>query len=255
MRPSRLLVLVLLLTAGGCMHRAAPRTAVVAPRPDLDQIIYGRNAAKTAPVRAPAVVSAALPAPASVVVAPPAVVMAAPAADPVVALAPSRGPVPVTLVTGDVEEPYGVDTGDKLRIVVFGQDGLTNSYTVDASGNITMPLIGAVAARSLTTQQLARAIADKLRGGFIREPHVAIEVESYRPFFILGEVTTPGQYAYVPKMTVETAVAIAGGYTPRAYRKEVKLTRSTGSRTVRTTVPLLTRVRPGDTIMISERWF
>ena len=116
------------------------------------------------------------------------------------------------------EPPYSLDTGDKLRIVVFGQDGLTNSYFVDAAGNVTMPLIGAVTARGLTTQQLSRAVAAKLRGGFIREPHVAIEVEIYRPFFILGEVTQPGQYPYVPNMTVETAVAIAGGFTPRAYR-------------------------------------
>ena len=87
---------------------------------------------------------------------------------------------------------YALDTGDKLRIVVFGQEGLSNSYFVDAAGQVTMPLIGAVKARGLTTQQLARAVAAKLRAGFIREPHVAIEVETYRPFFILGEVTQPG---------------------------------------------------------------
>ena len=95
-------------------------------------------------------------------------------------------------------------------MVVFGQDGLTNTYIVDAAGKITMPLIGVVSARGCTTTQLARAIADRLRNGFVREPHVAIEVETYRPFFILGEVLAPGQYPYVPNMTVETAIAIAG---------------------------------------------
>ncbi len=255
MRPSRLLVVLLLaLAASGCMRRAAPPVAA-APRADLDHIIYGSGAARTAPVRAPAVVVARAPIAVPVTAVPVAAVVPAPVATPVMALAPSRGPVPVAMVTGDVEEPYGLDTGDKLRVVVFGQDGLTNSYIVDAAGNVTMPLIGAVAARSLTTQQLAGTIAERLRKGFIREPHVAIEVETYRPFFILGEVTTPGQYAFVPKMTVETAVAIAGGYTPRAYRGQVKLTRSTGGQILRTAVPLLTRVRPGDTIMISERWF
>ena len=103
---------------------------------------------------------------------------------------------------------------------MYGQDGLSNTYIVDASGRITMPFIGPVSARGCTTTQLARVIADRLRNGFIREPHVAIEVETYRPFFILGEVLAPGQYPYVPNMTVETAVAIAGGYTPRAYRCE-----------------------------------
>ena len=78
--------------------------------------------------------------------------------------------------------------------MVFGQDGLTNSYLVDASGHIAMPLIGSVMAKGETTDQLSARLADKLRDGYIREPHVAVEVEAYRPFFILGEVTAPGQY-------------------------------------------------------------
>jgi polysaccharide export outer membrane protein len=92
---------------------------------------------------------------------------------------------------------YTLDAGDRLRIVLFGQEGLTNSYAVDASGHIAMPLIGSVLARGATTDQLSRRIADKLRQGYIREPHVAVEIEAYRPFFILGEVTQPGQYPYV----------------------------------------------------------
>ena len=88
--------------------------------------------------------------------------------------------------------PYTLDSGDRLRIVVFGQDGLTNSYVVDASGDIAMPLIGSVAARGLTTDQLSARIADLLRQGYVRDPHVAVEIEAYRPFFILGEVTQPG---------------------------------------------------------------
>lgn len=164
---------------------------------------------------------------------------------------------PVIPVVAQREPVYALDTGDKLRIVVFGQEGLSNSYFVDAAGQVTIPLIGAVTARGLTTQGLARAVAAKLRAGFIREPHVAIEVETYRPFFILGEVTQPGQYPYVPNMTVETAVAIAGGFTPRAYRYDVKIDRQTPGGTVRgrSSVPLLTRVLPGDTIVIKERWF
>ena len=164
---------------------------------------------------------------------------------------------PVIPVVAQREPVYALDTGDKLRIVVFGQEGLSNSYFVDAAGQVTIPLIGAVTARGLTTQALARAVAAKLRAGFIREPHVAIEVETYRPFFILGEVTQPGQYPYVPNMTVETAVAIAGGFTPRAYRYDVSIDRQTPGGTVRgrSSVPLLTRVQPGDTIVIKERWF
>ena len=153
------------------------------------------------------------------------------------------------------ELPYTLDTGDKLRVVVFGQDGLSNSYVVDASGAITMPLIKAVPARGLTTVALARAVGERLRQGFLREPHVAIEVEAYRPFFILGEVTAPGQYAYVPQMTVEKAVAVAGGFTPRAYRWDIEIERPVAGGVARQAVPPIERVRPGDTIVVRERWF
>jgi len=153
------------------------------------------------------------------------------------------------------EGPYTLDSGDRLRIVVFGQEGLTNSYSVDASGHIAMPLIGAVLARGVTTDQLSSRIADKLREGFIREPHVAVEIEAYRPFFILGEVTAPGQYPFVANMSVETAVAIAGGFTPRAFRKTVTLDRTFNGRQVRISVPTTFPLRPGDTINVQERWF
>ena len=161
----------------------------------------------------------------------------------------------VTPVAYASEPAYRLDAGDRLRIVVFGQDGLTNSYAVDAGGAITMPLIGAVHARGLTPAALAQAITAKLRGGYIREPYVAVEVEAYRPFFILGEVAAPGQYPYVPNMTVESAVAIAGGFTPRAQKTAVDLTRTESAAPVRASVPLGTLLRPGDTIVVAERWF
>ena len=119
---------------------------------------------------------------------------------------------------GRYDAAYRLDAGDKLRVVVYGQEGLTNTYAIDAGGSITMPLIGAVPARGRTPAGLAAEITAKLRNGYIREPSVAVEVESYRPFFILGEVAAPGQYPYVPNMSVESAVAIAGGFSPRARR-------------------------------------
>src|SRR5579863_8084314 len=169
----------------------------------------------------------------------------------VVAMPVAVAPLPAA----DVDAGYVLDSGDRLRVVVFGQDGLSNTYAVDAAGFITMPLIGAVEARGIGTAELARSVAARLRNGFVREPHVAIEVEAYRPFFILGEVTYPGQYPFVPNMTVETAVAIAGGFTPRAYHFDVKLVRTMRGQTYRVAVPLTTAVRPGDTITIEERWF
>lgn len=163
--------------------------------------------------------------------------------------------VPLAGGPAQVEPTYRLDAGDKLRVIVFGQEGLTNSYSVDTAGRISMPLIGAVSARGLTTTQLAAAIARRLRNGYIREPHVAVEVEAYRPFFILGEVTYPGQYPFVAHMTVETAVAIAGGFTPRAYRWKAEVTRPTPDGPVRLEGPPMFLLKPGDTVVISERWF
>ncbi len=118
-----------------------------------------------------------------------------------------------------------------------------------------MPLIGAVVARGFTPAELAQAIAAKLRGGYIREPYVAAEVEQYRPFFILGEVLAPGQYPYVPNMTAESAIAIAGGYTPRAKKTAFKLTRRNEVGAVTAVVPPNMPLQPGDTLVIGERWF
>ena len=150
---------------------------------------------------------------------------------------------------------YTLDSGDRLRVVVFGQDGITNSYMVDAGGNINLPLIGTVPARGATTQALSRVIAAKLKQGFVREPSVSVEVEAYRPFFILGEVTTPGQYPYVANMTAETAIAIAGGFAPRASKGKVQVTRNAPGQQFNGEVPLNFPLRPGDTVVVKERWF
>ena len=142
-----------------------------------------------------------------------------------------------------------------MRVVVYGQEGLTNTYSIGASGSITMPLIGAVPARGRTPAGLAADITARLRNGFIREPSVAVEVEAYRPFFILGEVAAPGQYPYVPNMTVESAVAIAGGFSPRARRDRVTVTHTDASGTARFVVPPGSSISPGDTVLVGERWF
>jgi polysaccharide biosynthesis/export protein len=151
--------------------------------------------------------------------------------------------------------PYQLASGDKLRVIVFGQDNLSNIYAVDGSGRISMPLIGIVDAQGRTTQQLERAIEAKLRAGYLREPKVSVEVDAYRPFFVLGEVTNSGQFPFVNGMTVQTAVAIAGGFTPRGQRNYAEITRLMDGQLVTGTVPITYPVRPGDTIVIKERWF
>jgi len=168
------------------------------------------------------------------------------------------GPVAIAMAYAEpvrYDTAYHLDAGDRLRVVVYGQEGLTNTYAIDAGGSITMPLIGSLPARGRTPAGLAAEIGAKLRRGFVREPSVAVEVEAYRPFFILGEVAAPGQYPYVPNMTVESAVAIAGGFSPRALRDRVTVTHTEGSETARYVVPPGTSISPGDTVLVGERWF
>ncbi|WP_198029426.1 polysaccharide biosynthesis/export family protein [Bradyrhizobium sp. WSM3983] len=229
------------LTLGGCMQTTGP-VAYMQPRADLDTMAYGQPYSAPQPV-----------------------VVANNGGGAIAALSNSfaAGPAPVPvayaapMMTAPVryDASYHLDAGDKLRVVVYGQEGLTNSYAIDAGGSITMPLIGAVPARGRTTAGLAGEIAARLRNGYIREPSVAVEIESYRPFFILGEVAAPGQYPYVPNMTVESAVAIAGGFSPRAKRDVVTVTHTEGGGAMRAMVPLGTPVSPGDTVFVGERWF
>ena len=198
------------------MRRSVP-VATVQPPTDLDAMTYGQG-------------YGGAPAP--------------------VAVSYAAAPMPTRYDTA-----YRLDAGDRLRVVVYGQEGLTNTYAIDAGGSITMPLIGSVPARGRTPAGLAADITAKLRNGFIREPSVAVEVEASRPFFILGEVAAPGQYPYVPNMSVESAVAIAGGFSPRARRDRVTLTHTDASGSSRFVVPLGTSLSPGDTVLVGERWF
>jgi len=150
---------------------------------------------------------------------------------------------------------YTLDSGDRLRIVIFGQDGLTNSYVARCQRPYPDAADRIGAGARLDHRPAYRADRRNARQGFIREPHVAVEIEAYRPFFILGEVTQPGQYPYVANMTVETLVAIAGGFGPRAERKQITISRNMGGQVYRFATPVTAPIQPGDTIQVQERWF
>lgn len=154
-----------------------------------------------------------------------------------------------------LQQPYRLDAGDALRITVFEQKELTNSYSVDKAGYIAFPLVGSVAARGRTPKQIEADIAAKLRNGFIRDPDVSVEVERYRPVFVMGEVGSAGQYVYVPGMTVQNAIAISGGFTPRAQQANADITRNINGKVISGRVPLSDPVLPGDTIYVRERLF
>lgn len=149
--------------------------------------------------------------------------------------------------------PYQLGSGDSLRVIVFGQNDLSNLYRVDQAGYITMPLVGKLPARGRTTQQLEALIATSLQKGYVRLPDVSVEIATHRPFFIMGEVNNAGQYAFVAGMTVQMAIAIAGGFSPRANHKNVDITRRINGRVLNGRVPLTDPIRPGDTIYVRER--
>lgn len=150
-------------------------------------------------------------------------------------------------------QPYVLDSGDRLRVTVFEQEGLTNTYTVDQAGYIAFPLIGQVPARGSTLPKLEKLIAQKLQQGYLRDPDVSIEVDRYRSIFVMGEVGQSGQYTYVPGMTVQNAIAIAGGYSPRASMKNVDITRKINGQIMTGRVPITDPVMAGDTIYVRER--
>ncbi|SKA13857.1 polysaccharide biosynthesis/export family protein [Consotaella salsifontis] len=154
-----------------------------------------------------------------------------------------------------LNQPYRLDAGDRVRVTVFEQDGLTNTYTVDKAGYIDMPLVGSVPARGRTTGELASALQAEFAKGYLRDPDIAVEVDRYRPFFIMGEVGAGGQYSYVPGMTVQNAIAIAGGFSPRAEQRSVDITRQVNGKILTGRVLISDPILPNDTIYVRERLF
>ncbi|PZO81431.1 MAG: sugar ABC transporter substrate-binding protein [Mesorhizobium amorphae] len=154
-----------------------------------------------------------------------------------------------------ITQPYMLGAGDRVRVTVFDQEGLTNTYSVDQAGYVAFPLVGAIPARGKTAQQLEAEIAAKLRGGYIRDPDVSVEVDRYRPIFVMGEVGAAGQYSYVPGLTAQKAIATAGGFSPRAQQADVDITRDINGKVMTGRVTTSDPLLPGDTIYVRERFF
>lgn len=168
------------------------------------------------------------------------------------AAAPMLPPGPQAVA--DTDGPYLLDSGDKLRIFVYGQPNLSRIYTVDHGGMITVPLIGAVKARGLSTFDLEAVVRSRLGAEYVRNPQVTVDINQNRPFFILGEVRNAGQFPYVSGMTIETAIAIAGGYTERASDRGFRITRRINGFVEQIEAPSDYVVKPGDTIYVYERF-
>ena len=150
---------------------------------------------------------------------------------------------------------YTLGTGDRMAISVFGQDDLSAEVAVDSSGAVQMPLIGSVAASGLTTVELRESVEEELRNGYLANPRVSIEVLNYRPFYILGEVTRPGNYDYVDGLTVMMAAAMAEGFTYRASERKVLIKRAGEEDYTVYQLSGTTPILPGDTVLIPDRRF
>jgi len=150
---------------------------------------------------------------------------------------------------------YRLGSGDKVRVSVFGEPSLSGEYQVDDSGKLTFPLIGQIDAGGLTASGLQARLASALSPEYVKNPSVNVEIMSYRPFYIVGEVRTPGSYPYIAGMSVLKGVAIAGGFTYRAKKDDFYLTRTVGAKKVQLDANAETPVEPGDVITVRERFF
>lgn len=170
------------------------------------------------------------------------------------------GATPAVRVASDSVETrtvpeYHLGVADKVRVNVFGEEALTGEFLVGSGGKISLPLIGEVQAAGLTIAQFQTEVGNELRKGYIKEPRVSAEVLSYRPFYILGEVNKPGEYPFTNDLSVLNAVATANGFTYRANKRVVYIKRAEDPSEHPFPLTPLTKVAPGDTIRIGERYF
>lgn len=165
--------------------------------------------------------------------------------------------VSVSDANADLIHGYRIAGGDRVKVTVFDEPTLTGEFGVGLDGSLALPLIPPMQASGQAPDQLAAKITAALaEGEYVLSPRVTVEVSQHRPFYILGEVTAPGEYPYIGDLTVEQAIAKARGYTPRANKSEVVLRRqgwAEGKRVRLGTTPLL--IAPGDTITVQEAFF
>lgn len=150
---------------------------------------------------------------------------------------------------------YRLGPADQLRVTVFGHEDLSNQYTVASNGTISFPLIGDIDAAGLTVAEFQRVTEARLSEGFLKSPRVTAEIMTFRPFYILGEVSRAGEYPYTNRLTVLNAIATAGGFTHRANRRVVAIKGFDDTQERRVELTPTTFVQPGDTIRILERFF
>ncbi|MET3825363.1 polysaccharide export outer membrane protein [Sphingomonas sp. PvP055] len=152
------------------------------------------------------------------------------------------------------ETDYPLGVADKVRIIVFDEPSLSGEFTVNANGALSLPLIGDVRAVGQTATEVATVIRRHLMDGYVLQPRVSIDILTFRPFYILGEVNKPGEYPYSSGLTIDGAVATAQGYTYRADKRKVFIKHAGAAQSVKARIAPDLKVRPGDTIRVGERY-
>jgi len=158
---------------------------------------------------------------------------------------------PQTVLKSTLDHPYTLDSGDVVKVSVYGDDSISRTYRIDDGGNIAFPLVGQVQVRGMSTVDAGKAITTALANGYMKAPNVTVEVDTYRPFYISGAVSAPGQFPYVPGMTVRSAISTAGGVTQGSgIHTEATLYRRVGNATVKSRVDLDFPILAGDTLVV-----
>ena len=151
---------------------------------------------------------------------------------------------------------YRVDTGDRVSVAVYQESDLSvTGVRVKANGAISYPLLGDLHVSGLTAQEVHDLVKKRLLDGYLKKPNITVSIDSYRLYFIKGEVKRPGGYSYVDGLTVAKAVALAGGYTVRASESSISLVRETDPDVPLESVKSNTAIRPGDIITVGESFF
>jgi polysaccharide export outer membrane protein len=159
---------------------------------------------------------------------------------------------------GQETSSYTLNTGDHVQVFVFEEPDLSIDAVLDDTGAISYPLLGELKVRGLTARELESKITEGLRGRFLINPRVNVSIKEYRPYFVRGEVSSPGSFPFKPGLTVEKAVSMAGGFTSRASKSKFYIVSDDspeGEEGSRRSATLATRVRPGDVIHIEQSFF
>jgi polysaccharide export outer membrane protein len=167
------------------------------------------------------------------------------------AAAPAAVPLRASY-TPETDRPYRLGTGDKVRIIVYGEDDLSGEFQVDENGNISVPMIGQLRATGLTGPALEQAIQARFADGYLNDPRVSVQVTQYRPFYIIGQVNKPGEYSYVNDMAAPNAIALAGGYSDHADDSDLYIRRYGETQEHEYPADATTRVFPGDVIRVTK---